>query len=62
MLRAILYGMFHPLTGAYHIAYFYHFTMQEAVNAMYIALATDLMLIFLAVAILVRVLQKTASK
>ena len=62
MLRAILYAMFHPLTGAHHIAYYYGFDMQATANAMYIGLAADLMLIFLATAILVRVLQKRASK
>jgi hypothetical protein len=59
MLRAILYAMFHPLTGAHHIAYYYGFDMQSTANAMYIGLAADLMLIFLAVAIIGRKLLKT---
>jgi hypothetical protein len=62
MLSAILYGMFHPLTGAYHIAYFYGFTVAATSVVMRIAQGADVALIVLALTILERKLRKKAAK
>jgi hypothetical protein len=62
MLNAILYAMLHPLTGAYHIAYFYHFTAAATGIVMRIGQLADLALVVLALTVLERMLRKKASK
>ena len=58
MLRAVLYGILHPLTGAYHIAYFYGLSVAATDFAMHIAQAADATLVLLALTILERRLRK----
>jgi hypothetical protein len=62
MLRAIIYAMLHPLTGAAHVAYFYGFTVVATAFVMRIAQAADVVLILSALTILERKLRKKASK
>jgi hypothetical protein len=62
MLRAILYAMLHPLTGAAHIAYFYGISMAGVGFVMRIGQGIDFVLVLLVLTVLERKLRKKAAK
>jgi hypothetical protein len=62
ILSAILYGMLHPLGGAYHIARYYGFSTAATALAMRAAWLADAVLVVLALTVLERRLRKIAAK
>lgn len=61
MMSAIIYAMLHPFIGAYHIAYFYHFSMAATGVAVTIARLADATLVILTLTLLERKLRKVAK-
>lgn len=62
IIKAILYAMLHPFTGAFYIAYNYGMPVAVVGTVMRIAQITDAILVILAFTILERKLRKKAAK